>query len=157
MLKVADPNFAERTRTSFARQAIMQLLGAEMREVEAGRVLIALPFKPELTQQHGFFHGGATATIADSAGGYAGFTLFGPGESVLTVEFKLNLIAPADGDCLYAEGRVKKPGRTLTVCELEVWAERIEALSPYQVNAELMAKGGAYAMLRQTQFGEQEA
>lgn len=124
MLKVADPNFAERTRTSFARQAIMQLLGAEMREVEAGRVLIALPFKPELTQQHGFFHGGATATIADSAGGYAGFTLFGPGESVLTVEFKLNLIAPADGDCLYAEGRVKKPGRTLTVCELEVWAER---------------------------------
>ena len=124
MLKVADPNFAERTRASFARQAIMQLLGAEMREVEAGRVLIALPFKPELTQQHGFFHGGATATIADSAGGYAGFTLFGPGESVLTVEFKLNLIAPADGDCLYAEGRVKKPGRTLTVCELEVWAER---------------------------------
>lgn len=112
MLKVADPNFAERTRASFARQAIMQLLGAEMREVEAGRVLIALPFKPELTQQHGFFHGGATATIADSAGGYAGFTLFGPGESVLTVEFKLNLIAPADGDCLYAEGRVKKPGRT---------------------------------------------
>ena len=77
MLKVADPNFAERTRASFARQAIMQLLGAEMREVEAGRVLIALPFKPELTQQHGFFHGGATATIADSAGGYAGFTLFG--------------------------------------------------------------------------------
>lgn len=124
MLKVADPNFAERTRASFARQAIMQLLGAEMRDVEAGRVLIALPFKPELTQQHGFFHGGATATIADSAGGYAGFTLFGPGESVLTVEFKLNLIAPADGDCLYAEGRVKKPGRTLTVCELEVWAER---------------------------------
>lgn len=123
MLKVADPNFAERTRASFARQAIMQLLGAEMREVEAGRVLIALPFKPELTQQHGFFHGGATATIADSAGGYAGFTLFGPGESVLTVEFKLNLIAPADGDCLYAEGRVKKSGRTLTVCELEVWAE----------------------------------
>ena len=124
MLHVSDPNFAERTRASFARQAIMQLLGAEMREVEAGRVLIALPFKPELTQQHGFFHGGATATIADSAGGYAGFTLFGPGESVLTVEFKLNLIAPADGDCLYAEGRVKKPGRTLTVCELEVWAER---------------------------------
>ncbi len=124
MLHVSDPNFAERTRNSFQRQAIMHLLGAEMREVEAGRVLIALPFKPELSQQHGLFHGGVTATIADSAGGYAGFTLFGPTDSVLTVEFKLNLIAPADGECLFAEGRVKKPGRTLTVCEMDVWVEK---------------------------------
>jgi acyl-coenzyme A thioesterase PaaI-like protein len=86
MLHVSDPNFAERTRNSFQRQAIMHLLGAEMR--------------------------------------YAGFTLFGPTDSVLTVEFKLNLIAPADGECLFAEGRVKKPGRTLTVCEMDVWVEK---------------------------------
>lgn len=124
MLTVADPDFAARTHASFSRQAAMALLGAQMREVEAGRVLIALPYRTELTQQHGFFHGGITAAIADSAGGYAAFTLFSPSDSVLTVEFKLNLIAPADGECLYAEGRVKKPGRTLTVCELEVWAER---------------------------------
>ena len=110
-----------RIRDSFARQGLMRLLGAELGDVKAGLVTIRLPFKPDLTQQHGYFHAGGTASIADSAGGYAGFTLFPDDSSVLTVEFKLNLINPAEGDFLEAQGRVIKPGRTLTVCQLDVW------------------------------------
>lgn len=112
---------ASRVRDSFARQGLMRLLGAELAEMKAGLVTISLPFRPELTQQHGYFHAGGTASIADSAGGYAGFTLFPEDSSVLTVEFKLNLINPAQGDRLEAVGRVVKPGRTLTICQLDVW------------------------------------
>jgi len=118
----ADPDFAARVRASFARQGIMGLIGAELVRVEPGLVQIALPFRADLTQQHGFFHAGVTSTIADSAGGYAGYTLFPADSSVLTVEFKINLLAPADGERLLATGRVKRAGRTLTVCELEVEA-----------------------------------
>ena len=125
-----DLNFADRTRASFGRQQAMHLLGAVMTRAEAGRVEIELPHKPELTQQHGFFHGGIVATIADSAGGYAAFTLFRPDESILTVEFKINLVAPADGERLIAIGQVKKPGRTLTVCEFEVLAEKAGKRKP---------------------------
>ncbi|WP_295044667.1 PaaI family thioesterase [uncultured Paracoccus sp.] len=110
-----------RIRDSFGRQGLMALLGAELGDVKAGLVTIRLPFKPDLTQQHGYFHAGGTASIADSAGGYAGFTLFPDDSSVLTVEFKLNLINPAQGDHLEAVGRVVKPGRTLTICQLDVW------------------------------------
>jgi uncharacterized protein (TIGR00369 family) len=117
-----DPNFAERVRASFGRQGVMRLLGASLTRVEPGVVSIELPYRPDLTQQHGFFHAGVTSTIADSAGGYAGFTLFPADSSVLTVEYKVNLLAPADGERLEATGRVKKPGRTLTVCDLEVVA-----------------------------------
>src|SRR5262245_55354921 len=98
----------------------MHLIGARLARVEPGLVTIELPFKMELTQQHGFFHAGVTSTIADSAGGYAGFTLFPADASVLTVEFKINLLAPAKGDRLVATGKVIKPGRTLTICSLEV-------------------------------------
>lgn len=98
----------------------MRLIGATLREVVPGRVTIELPFRPDLTQQHGFFHGGMTSAIADSAGGYAGLTLFGPNDSVLTVEFKINLLAPAQGEKLVATGQVVKAGKTLTVCELRV-------------------------------------
>lgn len=111
----------DRIRDSFARQGLMSLLGAELDRIKAGLVTIRLPFRQELTQQHGYFHAGGTASIADSAGGYAGFTLFPENTSVLTVEFKLNLINPAKGDWLEAEGRVIKPGRTLTICQLDVW------------------------------------
>ncbi|WP_137936317.1 PaaI family thioesterase [Chitinivorax sp. B] len=120
----ADPHFEARTRNSFARQQAMHLLGASMTRVAAGEVEIMLPHRPELTQQHGFFHGGIVATIADVAGGCAAFTLFKPDESILTVEFKINLVAPADGERLVAIGTVKKPGRTLTVCEFEVLADK---------------------------------
>jgi uncharacterized protein (TIGR00369 family) len=117
-----DPNFAARVRASFGRQGAMALIGARLARLEPGVVSIELPFRPDLTQQHGFFHAGITSAIADTAGGYAGFTLFPADSSVLTVEYKMNLLAPADGERLVATGRVKKPGRTLTVCELEVVA-----------------------------------
>lgn len=116
----------DRIRDSFARQGLMSLLGAELDQIKAGLVTIRLPFRQELTQQHGYFHAGGTASIADSAGGYAGFTLFPENTSVLTVEFKLNLVNPAQGDWLEAEGRVIKPGRTLTICQLDVWGVTLE-------------------------------
>jgi uncharacterized protein (TIGR00369 family) len=115
-----DAEFAARVRASFARQSVMAFIGAKLVRVEPGLVSIELPYRRELCQQHGYFHAGITATIADSAGGYAGLTLFRTNDSVLTVEYKINLLAPADGEKLLATGRVLKPGRTLTVCELEV-------------------------------------
>ena len=120
----ADPDFAARVRDSFGRQRVMDLIGASLARVEPGLVEIVLPYRPDLSQQHGFFHAGVTSTIADSAGGYAAFTLFPADSSVLTVEYKINLIAPADGERLVATGNVVKPGRTLTVCTFEVDAEK---------------------------------
>jgi uncharacterized protein (TIGR00369 family) len=118
--KPPNPDYAEETRASFARQGAMQLLGARLVHLEPGLARIELPFRDALAQQHGFFHGGITAAIADSAGGYAAFTLFPAGTAILTVEFKINLVAPADGEVLIATGRVKKPGRTITLSEMEV-------------------------------------
>ena len=115
-----DPAFAARVRASFDRQRIMALLGAEISHIEPGICEITLPFRDELCQQHGFFHGGVVGTIADSAGGYAGFSLMPEDASILTVEYKLNLVAPADGDLLVARGRVVKPGRTLVVSRADV-------------------------------------
>jgi uncharacterized protein (TIGR00369 family) len=115
-----DSGYAERVRASFGRQTIMALIGARLGRVAPGEVEIELPFRADLCQQHGFFHAGVTSTIADSAAGYAGYSLFAADASVLTVEFKINLLAPADGDLLRALGRVVKPGRTLTVTEAEV-------------------------------------
>ena len=117
-----DPEYAKRVHASFERQGMMHLIGARMTRVEPGHVEIELPYRADLTQQHGYFHAGATSTIADSAGGYAGYTLFPADSSVLTVEYKMNLVSPAEGDKLVAIGRVKKSGRTLTICELEVLA-----------------------------------
>jgi len=119
----ANPDFEDRVRDSFQRQGIMDLIGAHLSLVAPGHVEIELPFRSDLTQQHGFFHAGATSTVADSAGGYAAFSLFPSEASVLTVEYKINLIAPAKGERLRAVGRVLRPGRTLTLCDLEVFAE----------------------------------
>jgi uncharacterized protein (TIGR00369 family) len=96
---------------------MMGHLGAVLHQVCRGLVVIRMPFRPELSQQHGYFHAGGLAAIADTAGGYAGFTLFPEDGSVLTVEFKLNLLNPAQGDFVEAIGRVVKGGRTLTVCQ----------------------------------------
>lgn len=115
-----DADFAARVRASFARQSVMALIGARLGRVKPGEVEIELPFRPDLCQQHGFFRAGITSTIADSAAGYAGYSLFPADASVLTVEFKINLLAPADGELLRAIGRVVKPDRTLTVTEAEV-------------------------------------
>ena len=117
-----DPGFESRVRQSFGRQALMRTIGAELARVEAGRVAIALSYRPDLTQQHGYLHAGITSAIADSAGGYAAYSLFPAGSSVLTVEFKINLLAPAAGERFLALGEVVKPGRTLTICRLEVAA-----------------------------------
>jgi uncharacterized protein (TIGR00369 family) len=118
----ADPDFAARVRDSFSRQAAMRLIGARLVRLEPGLAEIELSYREDLTQQHGFFHGGITSMIADSAGGYAAYSLFPAGSSILTVEYKINLLAPADGERLVATGRVIKPGRTLTVCALDVAA-----------------------------------
>ena len=119
-----DAHCEQRVRDSFARQALMKHLGASIGQVRRGLVSIHMPFSPLLTQQHGYFHSGASSAIADSAGGYAAFTLFPPKSSVLTVEFKVNLLKPAEGDALEAVGRVIRSGRTLTICQLEVLAEK---------------------------------
>jgi uncharacterized protein (TIGR00369 family) len=123
-----DPEIERLVRDSFGKQGLMRHLGATMLDVRRGEVRIRMPFRPELTQQHGFFHAGGTSAIADTAGGYAGLTVFPRGSAVLTVEFKINLVAPAKGDALVAVGRVLKAGRTLTVCQLEVFAEQARRL-----------------------------
>ena len=121
---MAVATFRERVESSFARQGLMAHLGARLGEVAEGRVEIVLPFREEVTQQHGYFHAGATSAIADSAGGYAAFTVLPADSAVLTVEYKINLIAPARGDELVAVGTVIRSGRTLTVCGLEVYADQ---------------------------------
>lgn len=118
--KVRDPEFEERVKKSFAAQGMMDHIGARLRRIEPGFCEIELPFSNGVSQQHGFFHGGVIGTIADTAGGYAAFTLMGAEDGILTVEFKLNLMAPADGEMLIARGEVIRPGKTLTVCRAEV-------------------------------------
>jgi uncharacterized protein (TIGR00369 family) len=119
-----DPNYAERVRASFDRQRVMALLGAHLRTVDPGQTEIVLPFREELSQQHGFIHAGVVTAIADSACGYAALSLMPPGVGVLTIEFKVNLLNPAAGKRLVAKGQVVKSGRTLMVCTGEVNAER---------------------------------
>src|SRR5512137_1906873 len=120
--KILDPQFEQRVRDSFARQAAMTLIGATMTRVEPGRCEIELPVRDELTQQHKFVHGGVLGMIADSAGGYAAFTLMPADSSVLTVEYKINMLAPAKGERLVARGEVVKPGRTLSIVRADVYA-----------------------------------
>ncbi|PZA11270.1 DUF4442 domain-containing protein [Rhodopseudomonas palustris] len=124
-----DPALERRIRDSFGRQGLMRHLGAAIHEVRRGLVTIRMPFRPELSQQHGYFHAGGTSAIADSAGGYAAYTMFPEDSSVLTVEFKINLLNPARGDALEAVGKVVKSGKTLTICQLEVFADAAEGRS----------------------------
>jgi len=121
-----DPDYASRVRASFDLQQAMALIGAQLAVIEPGFVEIHLPHKPEITQQHGYIHGGVVGMIADSAAGYAANTLTPSDTSVLTVEYKLNLVAPADGQRLVARGEVIKPGRTLIITKAEVYAIRDE-------------------------------
>ncbi len=121
-----DPDYEARVRTSFGRQQAMTLLGARMTEVQPGRTEIVLPFREELTQQHGFVHAGIITAIVDSACGYAALSLMPPDVGVLTIEFKVNLLNPAAGERFVARGQVVKPGRTIMVCTGEVVAERAD-------------------------------
>jgi uncharacterized protein (TIGR00369 family) len=120
----AYAGYEARVRSSFARQGAMRLMGAAIDEVAPGYCAISLTPRPDLSQQHGYVHAGVVSAIVDSAGGYAGFTLFPEDSSVLTVEFKLNLLAPAAGERLIAEGFVVKPGRRLAITRGEVHAVR---------------------------------
>jgi len=120
----SDPDFAARVRQSFSEQAIMQTIGAVMLGVDAGRVEIELPYHERLTQQDGFIHAGVSATIMDSACGYAAFSLMPRSARVLTIEFKTNLLAPAAGDSFHAVGQVRKAGRSLFFAEAELHARR---------------------------------
>lgn len=117
-----EESIEQRVRKTYARQAAMNLIGAVLARVTTGEVTIELPFRPDLAQQHGFFHAGIVTMIVDTACGYAAYTLMPPGAAVLTVEYKVNFISPAAGEKLVGRGRVLKPGRTLTVCQGEVHA-----------------------------------
>lgn len=127
--KPKDPLWREKTEESFARQGAMGLIGAALADVWPGGCEIRLPWRTDLTQQHGFFHAGITSTIVDSAAGYAGFTLMPENTSVLSVEFKINLLAPADGELLIATGEVVKPGRNLIITRGDAWAVKAGKLT----------------------------
>jgi len=117
----ADPHFASRIRDSFSRQKAMALIGATLGSVAPGAVEITLPFRDDLTQQKGYVHGGIIGMIADSAAGYAAYSLVPADCSLVTVEYKMNILSPATSS-LTARGAVVKPGRTLTVARAEVYA-----------------------------------
>ncbi|MGH7680460.1 MAG: PaaI family thioesterase [Candidatus Eiseniibacteriota bacterium] len=119
--EVRNPAFEAVVRENFARQVHMATLGATITRLEPGAVDLTAPYDPRFVQQNGFWHAGAVASLADSANGYAAYSLAPPGTDVLAVEFKINLLAPAQGDSFRAEGRVLRPGRTLTVCRGDVF------------------------------------
>jgi uncharacterized protein (TIGR00369 family) len=117
-----DPEFERRVRDSFGRQRFMATIGARLARVAPGEIDIELTVRDELSQQHGFLHAGALATVADSACGYAALSLMPPGAAVLSVEFKINMLAPAKGERVVAHGRVLRAGKTITVCRGDVVA-----------------------------------
>ncbi len=118
----ASADYEERVRASFARQAALRTLKAELTLVTPGIIEIEMPFSPELTQQHGFLHAGVISTALDSACGYAAFSLMPPDASVLTIEFKVNLLAPGRGERFLFRGSVTKPGRTIIVADGQAYA-----------------------------------
>lgn len=122
-----NPDFERVVRESFARQALMATLRVTIEHIAPGEVHLGLPYSPELCQQNGYLHAGVVASVADSANGYAAYTLAPPETDVLAVEFKINLLAPGKGASFLACGRVLRPGRTLTVCQADVFARDTEA------------------------------
>ena len=117
---ILDAGTAERVRASVARQTLLTTLGVTVERLAPGHVELRLAHRPDLTQQHGFVHAGAVSTIADSACGYAAYTLLPVDRDIMTVHFAINLTAPAAQPALVASGRVVRAGRTLTVCRGEV-------------------------------------
>ena len=117
-----NTNFAEEIKQSFAKQTIMGLIGAQLTRVEPGIIEIALPYRADLAQQHGYLHAGIVTTIADSACGYAAYSLMPPNSEVLSVEFKVNLLLPAKGEMFLASAQVVKSGKTLTVVRADVFS-----------------------------------
>ena len=119
MAEPRNPHFERAVRDSFASQQLMATIGARLTRVAAGEVEIRVPFRSDLTQQHGLLHAGVVTSALDSACGYAAFSLMPESVGVLSVEFKTNLLAPARGDELIARGRVLRSGRTITVCQAD--------------------------------------
>src|SRR3954468_12956582 len=134
----ADPAFAQRCRESFGRQKAMALIGAELTVVEPGYVEIELAFRDDLTQQKGYIHGGILGMIADTACGYSAFSLMPAGCSIVTVEYKMNILPPALGS-LIAKGQVLRPGRTLTVARGEVYAQNGKHVASMQQTLMMLA------------------
>lgn len=120
--QTSNPNYVDEIKQSFAKQTVMALIGGELTRVEPGVVEISLPYRNDLTQQHGYVHAGIITTIADSACGYAAYTLMPPNSDVLAVEFKVNLMRPAKGETFLARAEVIKSGRTLAVVRADVHA-----------------------------------
>ena len=142
-LQPRDPDFESRVRASFVRQRFMATLGASLERIVPGEVTIAFTHRDELTQQHGFLHAGVMTSVADSACGYAALSLMEPGAGVLSVEFKVNMLAPAIGERFTATGRVVRSGRTLTVCAGEVTTQRDgETITVLLMQATMMAVRG---------------
>jgi uncharacterized protein (TIGR00369 family) len=142
-LTPADAAFEDRVRASFALQRVMHTIGATLTSVSPGEVVIELPFREDLTQQHGYLHAAITTAIVDSACGYAAYSLMPAGAAVLTVEYKVNFLAPAAGRRFVARGWVVKPGRTLTVTTGEVVAETEAGQKPIATMlATMMAVSG---------------
>lgn len=119
--EVRCAHYRDRILESFARQSFLQNMKADITHIAPGEVDIRLARQDGLQQQHGFFHAGVSTTLADSAAGYAAYSLFAEGDGVLSSEFKINLLNPGRGDFLLARGRVIKPGKTLTICRGDVY------------------------------------
>ena len=119
-----DPEYEAKVKESFSSQKYMNFIGAKITDLAPGFCEIQLPFKEELTQQHGYFHAGIIGTLSDNAGGYAAMTLMVPGSTVLAVEYKINFLAPGDGEVAIARANVIKPGKTLIVCEADVFVKK---------------------------------
>jgi uncharacterized protein (TIGR00369 family) len=141
--KPLNPDYAARVRDSFARQPMMAHVGATLAAIGPGTCEIHLPYRRQLTQQHGYVHGGALATIVDSAAGYAAFSLMPADASILTIEYKLNILRPGEGELMIARGRVIKPGRSLSVVNADVYAVKggVETLCVTSIHT-LMAMHG---------------
>lgn len=120
----SDSDYPRRVRESFERQGLMHYLGAQLADLRPGLAEIRVAYRPQLTQQHSYFHAGVSGAIADSACGYAAYTLMPADSSVLTVEYKMNLLAPADGEELIARARVVRSGKTLKICAADVYARK---------------------------------
>ncbi|OUS04541.1 hypothetical protein A9Q96_16575 [Rhodobacterales bacterium 52_120_T64] len=119
---VRNENYVARTHASFKRQHFMETLGVRITDLDAGYCELQIPYDRRLTQQHGYFHGGVIGTLADNASGYAAFSLMNATDSVLTIEYKLNIMAPANGELLIARGQVLRPGRRVTVAQTELFS-----------------------------------
>ncbi len=143
MKQPPDVNYAARVRASFEKQKLMTTIGAILEKVEPAAVTIRLPFREDLTQQHGFIHAGAIASVADSACGYAALSLMPADAGVLSIEFKINMLSPAKGDALVARGTVIRAGKTIMVCRADVFSitGRVEKLVAAMQATMMVAEG----------------